>query len=50
LEAQKEGQKFIKDWMSSLNKGSLDCWKAWETGAKEAAQMFAPETAKKGKA
>ena len=50
LEAQKEGQKFMKEWMASLSKSSVDCWKAWEASSKEATQMFMPETAKKGKA
>lgn len=48
--AVKEGQKLMKDWMTTSNKATNDFCKAVETNLKEAVRLYTPETSKSAKA
>ena len=50
IEASKETQKFVKDWMAMGTQMSTDLSRAFVTGMKDAAKMFSPEATKAGKA
>ncbi|MBE0616764.1 MAG: hypothetical protein IH608_02395 [Proteobacteria bacterium] len=43
-EAQKETQKFLTEWTSSIVKAQADLWQAWQASLEGGAQVFTRST------